>query len=325
MADASWRKVRPSRLPKIRNRTPGKPWRNTSNLHEKKRLYYAWPTDFRVNSNYRPIRRVSSNPNPFSDPGLPPFTELAPSAPPVEDPVWTGWDVLQIALLTIVSIVVLALAVALVARQFFFHGTAFVDVVRIPMVSVVAQLLAYGVVLGFMVLVVKRDPRRQFWSSVRWNWPVSGWGAFLFCGAAVYFALLGIGQLLPIPKHLPIDQFFSNAREAAFLSIVSVTLAPLMEELFFRGFLYPVLVRRLGVGVSIVLTAGLFGLLHGAQLGYSWAVLIIFLVGLALTIVRAVTKSVAASFLTHVGYNGTLSLLLFVATDGFRHLDKLTQ
>jgi membrane protease YdiL (CAAX protease family) len=65
--------------------------------------------------------------------------------------------------------------------------------------------------------------------------------------------------------------------------------------------------------------------LHGAQLKYSWAVLIIFLVGMALTAVRAYTKSVAASFLVHVGYNGTLSALLFVATDGFRHLEKLNQ
>lgn len=248
-----------------------------------------------------------------------------PARPPAENPVWTGWDVLQIAVLTIVSIVVLALVVALTAQRFLFPRTGFVEVLKYPMVSVVAQLLAYAFVFGFMVLVVKREPQRPFWSSIRWNWPGSSWGLFVICGAVVYFALLGIGQLLPIPKHLPIDQFFGNAREATLLSIVSVTIAPLMEELFFRGFLYPVLARRLGIAASIVLTAALFGLLHWAQLGYSWAVLIIFLVGLALTLVRAVTKSVAASFLTHVGYNGTLSLLLFIATDGFRHLEKLTQ
>src|SRR5437879_9704329 len=85
------------------------------------------------------------------------------------------------------------------------------------------------------------------------------------------------------------------------MSIFAVTLAPLMEELFFRGFLYPVLARRLGVGSGIFLTSAAFAVLHGAQLKYSWAVLIIFLVGLALTIVRAVTKSVAACFLLHVG------------------------
>ena len=79
----------------------------------------------------------------------------------------------------------------------------------------------------------------------------------------------------------------------------------------------------MGVPLAIFLTGAAFGLLHGDQLNFSWAVLIIFLVGVALTAVRAVTKSVAASFLVHVGYNGTLSTLLVVATDGFRHLEKL--
>lgn len=258
------------------------------------------------------------------DAGLGPPPPL-PTRAPAENPVWTGWDVLQIALLTIVAIVVLAMLVALAAQRLLFRDTAFIDVIKFPMVSVVAQILAYMIVFAFMVMVVKRVPHRSFWSSVRWNWPGSMWGLFVICGATVYFGLLGIGQLLPIPKHLPIDQFFNNAREAAFLSIISVTVAPLMEELFFRGFLYPVLARRFGVGMSIFLTSALFGLLHGAQLGYSWAVLIIFLVGVVLTVVRAVTKSVAASFLTHVGYNGTLSFLLFIATDGFRHLERLTQ
>jgi uncharacterized protein len=48
-------------------------------------------------------------------------------------------------------------------------------------------------------------------------------------------------------------------------------------------------------------------------------------VGLVLTLVRALTKSVAASVLLHIAYNGTLSLLMFLATDGFRHLERLNQ
>jgi len=46
------------------------------------------------------------------------------------------------------------------------------------------------------------------------------------------------------------------------------------------------------------------------------------LVGVVLTTVRAVTKSVAASFLAHVGYNGALMVLAAWATDGFRHMEK---
>jgi hypothetical protein len=45
-------------------------------------------------------------------------------------------------------------------------------------------------------------------------------------------------------------------------------------------------------------------------------------VGVVLTAVRAITKSVASSFIAHVGYNATLMVLTAVATDGFRHMDK---
>ena len=138
--------------------------------------------------------------------------------------------------------------------------------------------------------------------------------------------LQAFAHLLPMPKNLPIDQFFQTAREAYLLSIFGMSLAPLLEELFFRGFLYPVLARRLGMAAGIFLTALAFALIHGAQLMYAWGpVLVIFLVGLVLTLVRAVTKSVAASLLIHMAYNGTISLAMFAATSGFRHLERLKQ
>jgi hypothetical protein len=34
---------------------------------------------------------------------------------------------------------------------------------------------------------------------------------------------------------------------------------------------------------------------------------------------------VASSLLIHIAYNGTISALIFAASDGFRHLDKLNQ
>ena len=99
-----------------------------------------------------------------------------------------------------------------------------------------------------------------------------------------------------------------------------------MEELFFRGFLYPVLARRLGLPVAVFLTAFAFALLHGAQLMFAWGpVLVIFLVGMVLTMVRARTNSVAASVLIHTAYNGTIAVAMFLATNGFRHLEKLNQ
>jgi uncharacterized protein len=132
--------------------------------------------------------------------------------------------------------------------------------------------------------------------------------------------------LLPVPKNLPIDSFFRTPAEAWMLSIFGITLAPLMEELLFRAFLYPVLQRSLGLGAAVLLTAAGFALLHGSQLKFAWGpLLVIFLVGLTLTIVRARKNSVAAGLLMHVSYNSTISVLMFIATDGFRHLERLNQ
>ena len=270
---------------------------------------------------------MSSPPNPWSEPGLLPVPE--PPAPladvPSENPVWSGWDVLQIVFLTIASVIVFLPVVAFAAQRLLYPKVAIVEVVTYPLVTVLGQGLAYLVIFAFMFSLVKPVPGQDFWHSIGWNWP-RNWSTYLLAGMALSFALQGIAHLLPIPKELPMDRFFRTPGEAWALSVFGVTFAPLFEELFFRGFLYPVLFRRFGMTIAVLATAASFSLIHAPQLGRAWGpVLVIFIVGLALTITRAVTKSVAASLIMHVAYNGTLSILLFVGTDGFRHLERLNQ
>jgi uncharacterized protein len=233
--------------------------------------------------------------------------------------------VAQIAVLTMFSIIVFLFAIAAALHRFVYPRMPLMDVAQFPLVSVSAELLAYALALAFMISLVKSDPTRSFWHEVRWQWPKS-WAPYLACGVFLSLGLQGLAHFLPMPKELPIDRFFRTPQEAWVLAIFGVTIAPLIEELFFRGFLYPVVVRNLGVGVGVVLTAAAFGLIHAPQLGRAWGpVLIIFLVGLALTFARAATHSVAPGFLIHVAYNGTISVLLYIGTDRFRHLEKLTQ
>ena len=76
-----------------------------------------------------------------------------------------------------------------------------------------------------------------------------------------------LGHFVPVPKDLPMDRLFRTSFDAWILAVFGVLIAPLMEELFFRGFLYPVLARRLGYILSIVLTGLRFALVHAQQLG----------------------------------------------------------
>jgi membrane protease YdiL (CAAX protease family) len=244
---------------------------------------------------------------------------------PSENPKWTGWDVLQIVALTIVSLLVFWPLVGVAAQRLLYPKVAILEVLTYPPVAVLGQVFAYLLILGFMVSIVKRMPSQDAWQAIQWNWP-KNWSTYLLAGIALSFALQGLAHFLPIPKQLPMDRFFRTPADAWVVSLFGLTFAPLLEELFFRGFLYPVLARRFGVAIAVLVTSAGFSLIHAAQLGQAWGpVLVIFMVGLALTITRAVTKSVAAGLIMHVAYNGTLSILLFMGTGGFRHLERLNQ
>jgi len=274
---------------------------------------------------------LSLPPSPME--GTPPAeaeTAFAATPPPSATPwlrvsPWSGWDVLLLVGVTIAASFVFSLLVLVPAQLFIFKNVPLAELAKTPELLLLIQLLAYAVVFAVMYSML-RARAGSFWKTIGWNWPGSSWAAYIGVGAVAFFALASLGRLLPIPHNLPIENFFENARQATLMSVFATAIAPIMEELFFRGFLYPVLARRISMVPSILLTSLAFGMLHGGQLKYSWAaVLIIFLIGVILTTVRARTNSVAASFLVHVGYNGMLSVLLYVGTGGFRHLEKLNQ
>lgn len=238
-----------------------------------------------------------------------------------EDPLWNGWDVLVIAAATLGIIFLIQLVVVVLARHFAYPHSSFGDVAQKPALALVSELLAYLLVAIYMALLIEVKYHARFLQAMRWNWP--GIGGLNFLGIGVLMLGLDlIGRFLPMPKTTPFDQFFDRPLDAYLTAVFAITLGPLMEELFFRGFLYPVLARRTGAFWGIVLTALPFGAMHYVQYRSWSAVLIIILVGAVLTTIRAVTKSVGASFMAHVGYNATLMTIAIVATDGFRHMDK---
>ena len=266
----------------------------------------------------------AESPGQSAGPGFQLAIQLPEAQPP--DPAWNGWDVLRLIFLTIVALFIGVFTALLIARWLVYPHTHLGEVARVPLVVVAGQSLAYLLILAYMYFLVTRERGRpDFLAAIHWNWP-SNVAVCVLVGFVLSLSLQLVAHFLPIPKELPIDNFFRTPAEAWALGILSVTLAPLMEELFFRGFLYPVLARRLGLTFAVFLTALGFAALHGAQLMFSWGpVLVIFLVGLVLTMVRAKTNSVAAGVLIHMAYNGTITVAMFAATDGFRHLDKLNQ
>jgi uncharacterized protein len=277
-------------------------------------------------SESQPQSPISPEPLPGApDPQVvgPPLPASAPLAPPpVENPVWNGWDVLLIMGLAIATILVFQFAILLGAHYVLYPRTSLIELAQRPVLLLVSQFLIDAAVVVYLLLLVEGKYHAPFASAIRWNWPKSAW-KLLAVGAAMLLVLSTIENFLPMPKNTPFDKLFERPRDAYLLAIIAVSLGPLVEELFFRGLLYPVVAKRWGIAWGIFLTALPFALMHMPQYGYAWgALLIIFIVGVVCGAVRAFMHSVGASFLVHVGYNGTQMLIAVLWTRGFTHMPK---
>jgi hypothetical protein len=253
-----------------------------------------------------------------------------PQVPARENPPWTGWDILYMVMVMFTSLLICLIGVTIVVKRFGYPNVAFFQVMAFPLVAFAGQMCSYVATFGFMFTTATRQGAK-FGTAVLWNWPRS-WAAYLGMGVAFAIGLQVLAQFLPMPKEIPMEAFFQTALRAWVLSIAAMTFVPLMEELFFRGFLYPVVARRLGVIFAVLFTAVSFTAIHVPQLAdphmplsASWgAVLLIFIIGLALTIVRAIRKSVAAGVLMHMAYNGFTAIAAMIHTGGFLHLDRFS-
>lgn len=240
-------------------------------------------------------------------------------------PPWSFGDAMAVLGFTVVAILVFsAIALAIAHVSTLGHHMPLDELATNPLVVIGAQFAAYPLVIVFMIALVRIKSEEPFWQAIRWNWPGAASLGFVLAGIFFAFLVEFASRWLPIPKSLPVDKFFSDAMGAYLMAAFGITLAPLLEELFFRGMLYPLLRRAWGVALGVVVTASAFAAIHGTQLGYAWGPLLsIFIVGVVFTLAREHTNSVAASFLMHCGYNSTLFALLWFGSDHFQHLEKV--
>lgn len=176
-----------------------------------------------------------------------------------------------------------------------------------------AQFLAYGFWFVFLFVLLKAKYQAPFWRSLGWRrpgepfwfWRQARTGILVACGI-----VMG-GLLLRTPDvDMPMKQLLSDRVSLIAVGAAAVTVGPVCEELAFRGFLLPLLVRSLGAAPGIWLAALPFAILHGPQYAWSWRhIVLILAAGAAFGWVRHRTGSTAASAVAHAFYN--LTFLLF--------------
>ena len=270
------------------------------------------------------------SPMEYADPALSPAPDVAPlepmPPPQARFPAWSWWDALAVLGFTVFAVFLFSIIALAIARTIpKYQHIPVADLAMDPHIIVGAQAAAYPVILILIFVLVRSRTHQRFRDAIHWNWPGVSAPGFFIAGSVLALIVEGLSSFLPIPKSLPMDNYFHNASSAYLLAAFGITLAPLLEEVFFRGMLYPLARRAFGLAIAVLVTAAAFAAIHGAQLGYAWSpILSIFVVGVVFTVTRARTDSVAASFLMHCGYNFALFTALWIASDHYRHLEKVT-
>lgn len=237
-------------------------------------------------------------------------------------PSWTGFDVIGIAVIFLIAMIVCwGVATVLVSMLPAWQHARTAAIARSPLVGIAAQTAAYVIMFFYIARVLRQRSGEPALVAIEWNSRL-GTVVMGIVGGLVLATLVELAELfLPMPKSLPIDALFKSPLLAYVTSIFGVLVAPLFEEIYFRGLMFPSLREGLGELAAIFITAAAFALLHGSQVAFSWAALLpLFVVGLVLTWIRAQLKSVAASWTMHVTYNATIVLAVWVGTSHFHNL-----
>ncbi len=91
---------------------------------------------------------------------------------------------------------------------------------------------------------------------------------------------------------------------------LALGIAPLIEEIIFRGYFFHVIKEWIGIKKAIYLIALTFAFLHVGQYWGDWmAIAMVTLLGFTMTILRAWTGSTISSVIMHYVYNGGVTII----------------
>jgi membrane protease YdiL (CAAX protease family) len=242
----------------------------------------------------------------------PPDLAVAPPPAPERGPFWGYGDVLWFLGLAIPCMLASWVVDWLAGRWIK------VEVVRLAL----GMLVLYGLLFGSLRMMFRVIYDRPFWRSLGWA-PLRLPPLMVVLAGMVAAVLVALASSL---IHTPtsenqMTQLLETRADLLVMGTLAITLAPLCEELAFRGFLQPLLVRSLGAAPGILLAAVPFGVLHFHEYGNSWRhAVILSLAGAAFGVMRHASGSTKASALMHASYNALIFIALMTQKGILPHL-----
>jgi len=247
----------------------------------------------------------------LDQPAVPEAAAPEPPPLPAKTPFWDWRDAVLFLGMAIPCMFILYVIGQLIARPLGLKPDS-------APVLVVFQSLSYVAIFFLLAAILRLTYDAPFWKSLGWVSSRVSIGLAVAFGVSLAFGVGALGALMHVPNvDSPMQKLLSSPNGGVFLAIFGITVAPVAEELLFRGFLQPLMVRSLGAVAGIGVTSILFGVMHLEQNARVWQIaLLISIAGVAFGALRYLSGSTRTSIITHASYNSTLFFAFFIAHKG---------
>lgn len=169
------------------------------------------------------------------------------------------------------------------------------------------MIVRNALMIPIYLLLMHLDRRKDMFLGRYQAYQKPFWPWFLLLPIVGFTAAIGFNQVMTLTQLEKIDPLYQQASQMIYNENIPVwvtlvatsVMAPVVEELLFRGLIYKRMRNHVSVLVSSLISATLFGLIHGNLVQFVYA----FMVGMIICWVYETFKSIWAPIIFHAGAN----------------------
>jgi membrane protease YdiL (CAAX protease family) len=226
---------------------------------------------------------------------------------------WGAWDVAKVVILFVFFGYIVIMIESVLARSLPIIKD---DNFRMILNSSALDAIAVILILYFAV-VEHREKLASLGISLK------NFARNIFYGVVAYIALIPVlvavlaaiafvvSAMKYMPPRQPVVELFLKETDTTFLlytSVFAAVFGPVIEELFFRGFMYNAFKKRIGVFAAMLVTASAFAALHAHAVGF----LPIMILGMLLAYLYEKTGTLVSSITVHAMHNISMVFMVFL-------------
>lgn len=226
---------------------------------------------------------------------------------------WDLWDVAKVVILFLFFGYMVVMIESALARVFpilkrenfrMIINSSFMDALTIVFILyfTIGQYKEKAVSLGISL--------KNFFRNICYG--ITGYVATVPILVSALIVIMAVTKIIHyVPERQPIVDVFLKEKGMSFLiytSLFAAIVGPVIEELFFRGFIYNALKRYAGTIASAIITAAIFSALHTNIVGF----LPIMILGLLLAYLYEKTGTLVAPITVHIIHNFTMVSYVFL-------------